>query len=130
LYERFSWIPAFAGKTDGESWDDELPDEGQPGFEMRDLPVLNHCLIKKAVLKVDYFGQQWVMGYGKKLGNAEVIRFSGSQRLYVVLVGLFRHSGEGRNPGEIMDEESPDEGKCTCSLNTGRCSLYLCSVVV
>ncbi|MBP7529879.1 MAG: hypothetical protein KA801_18310, partial [Syntrophorhabdaceae bacterium] len=58
LYERFSWIPAFAGKTDGESWDDEMPDEGQPGFEMRDLPVLNHCLIKKAVLKVDYFGQQ------------------------------------------------------------------------
>jgi hypothetical protein len=66
LYERFSWLPAFAGKTDGErwkdggeSWDDELRDEGQPGFEMRDLPVLNHCLIKKAILKVGYFGQQW-----------------------------------------------------------------------
>jgi hypothetical protein len=30
----------------------------QPGFETRDLPVLNHCFIKKAVREMDYFGQQ------------------------------------------------------------------------
>ena len=47
-----------AGMTDGESWKDELQDERQPGFEMRDSPVSNHCLIKKAVLKADYPGQQ------------------------------------------------------------------------
>jgi len=46
------------GMTYRESGNDELRDERQPGFEMRDLPVLNHCLIKKAMLKVDYFEQQ------------------------------------------------------------------------
>ena len=37
----------------------------QPGFEVRDLPVLNHCFIRNAFWETDYPGQQWVMGYGK-----------------------------------------------------------------
>jgi hypothetical protein len=41
-----------------ESRNDELNEIRQPGFEMGDLPVLNHCFIKKAVREMDYLGQQ------------------------------------------------------------------------
>jgi hypothetical protein len=30
----------------------------QPGFEVRDLPVLNHCFIRNAFWETDYPGQQ------------------------------------------------------------------------
>jgi hypothetical protein len=36
----------------------------QPGLEMRDLPVLNHCFIRKAFWETDYLGQQWAIGNG------------------------------------------------------------------
>jgi len=65
LYERSSWIPACAGMTNRENRNDELNEIRQTGFEMRDLPVLNHCFIKKAVREMDYFGQRWVMGITK-----------------------------------------------------------------
>lgn len=49
--------------TDGESGDDKLKEIRQPGFEMRDLPVLDHCFIKKPVREMDYFGQKWVLSH-------------------------------------------------------------------
>jgi hypothetical protein len=47
----------------------------QPGFEVRDLPVLNHCFIRNAFWETDYPGQQWVMGYRKIGGRRPGLSF-------------------------------------------------------
>ena len=64
-YEKTSWIPAYAGMTTrdkGGKTTQEINGKtnfgiGQPDYEIRDMPVLNRCFIRKAFCEMDYFGQ-------------------------------------------------------------------------